>query len=413
MEAITIIAFFIERFTRNDIGGVKSYLRRIAKYLIANERKVVILTQLTKNDQERETVIEGIPVIRLDCGDLVDRIESFSSTPIDERMHLAKDLFNDNDLETTGLKLAGELAEFINKNKPQVIHFHNSYFITPYALYFLKQRLNTYTTPSFYFWTHSPPMDIILPDGKKDSIYSALGSFQNLFKGIFSVSHSVKDYLLKAGINSKVKYLGVDTEVFVKSEEKRKQIREKFGFSKNTFVILYTGRIIEEKGLDLFPIICKKLLKKSDSYNNIQFLLAGKGRYKGELVEKLKQENINHSFHFTALESEEDLAALYSSADCFLLPTRREALGLSLLEAMSCSLPCLVTDLPGVKEIITHGKNGIIFPADDISEIVRWVSALFSNKNMRDELAKQTRITITDTFSAEKHHSNFMRRLLL
>ncbi len=203
---MTIIVFFIERFNKNDIGGVKSYLRRIAKYLIDNERKVIILTQLTRNDQEKETVIEGIPVIRLDCGDLVDRIENFSNTPTEDRLQLAKSLFNDNDLETTGLKLAGELAEFINKNKPQVIHFHNSYFISPYALYFLKQRLNTYTIPSFYFWTHSPPMNIILPDGKEDSIYSALGSFQNLFKGIFSVSLSVRDYLLKAGINSKVKY---------------------------------------------------------------------------------------------------------------------------------------------------------------------------------------------------------------
>ncbi|MHA1155925.1 MAG: glycosyltransferase family 4 protein [Candidatus Heimdallarchaeota archaeon] len=394
------------------MGGVKSYLRRIAKYLIANEHKVVILTQLTKNDQEEETIIEGIPVKRLDCGDLVDRIEKFSTTPIEERMILAEDLFNDNDLETTGLKLAGELAEFINKNKPQVIHFHNSYFISPYALYFLKQRLNTYTTPSFYFWTHSPPMDIILPDGKKDSIYSALSSFQNLFKGIFSVSHSVKDYLLKAGINSKVKYLGVNTEVFAKNEEKRKQVREKFGISESAFVVLYTGRIIKEKGLDLFPTIYQELLKKGDSYVKIQFLIVGEGRYKEELIEKLKQEKIDHNFHFTAAETEEDLAVLYSSADCFLLPTRREALGLSLLEAMSCSLPCLVTDLSGVKEIITHGKNGIIFPKDDTTEIVRWISALFSNKNMREDLAQQTRITITEKFSAEMHYRNFIRRLL-
>lgn len=351
-------------------------------------------------------------MIRLDCGDLVDRIEKFSVTARDERMLLAKDLFNETDLETTGLKLAGELADFINKNNPQVIHFHNSYFISPYALYFLKQRLNTYTTPSFYFWTHSPSMDIILPSGKKDSIYSALSSFQNLFKGIFSVSQSVREDLLKAGINSKVKYLGIDTEVFVKNEEKRNQIREQFGISEYAFIVLYTGRIIKEKGLDLFPTISKELLKKGDTYTRIQFLIAGEGRYKEELIQKLKQENIDQRFHFTAVQSEEDLAALYSSADCLLLPTRREALGLSLLEAMSCSLPCLVTDLPGVKEIITHGKNGIIFPADDISEIVRWVSALFSNKTMRENLAKQTRGIITEKFSSEKHFRNFMLRLL-
>ena len=396
----------------DDIGGVKSYLRRISKYLIEQNKEVVILTQLTKNDQEEETVIDGIPVIRLDCGDLVDRIENFAKTSPEQRTNVAKDLFNKNDLETTGLKLAGELAEFINKRKPQVIHFHNSYFMTPYALYFLKQRLHTYSTPAFYFWTHSPPMDIIMPGGEKDSIYSALASFQNLFKGIFAISKSVQASLLKAGIKSKIKYLGVDTEKFIKNDEKRRETREKFGINENEFVILYTGRIIKEKGLDLLPEIYKELQKKGPSYYNIHFIIAGDGRYKEELLEKLKEEKIEQKFHFTVAFTDEDLVALYSSADCLFLPTRREAIGLSILEAMSCSLPCVATDLPGIKEIITHGKNGILFPQDNVSEIVRWLSAIFSNRNMRENLVENTRVTVEEQFSSLAHNRNFKLRLM-
>ena len=103
---------------------------------------------------------------------------------------------------------------------------------------------------------------------------------------------------------------------------------------------------------------------------------------------------------------------IYSSADCFILPSKREALGLSLIEAMSCSLPCIASDLPGIKELLTHTKNGLIVPPENKAELIRWISGLYSNKNLRKALGTEARKTVEEYFNFRTHLNYFMKRLL-
>ena len=273
----------------------------------------------------------------------------------------------------------------------------------------MKQKYNR--LPKFYFWVHSPSRELILPSGEKTNLYKTLASFQNVFTEIFSVSKSVFDNLQKPGIKNKVRYLGIDAKVFKKNTENKESIREKLGISQNAFVVLYTGRIIEDKGLDLLPDIAKQLIDRGDAYIKIHYLLVGDGDYKQTLEEKINQMGVHHRFHFAFAHTDEELVDYYSSADCFILPTRREALGLSLLEAMSCSLPCVVTDLPSIKETITHGKNGLLVPQDNISEFVRWISSIFSNKKIREEMSAEARTTIEENFDFNRHYRIFLMKL--
>ncbi len=251
-----------------------------------------------------------------------------------------------------------------------------------------------------------------MPDGTDSNLYEALRSFQNHFKGIFSVSKSVQNHMFKSGINSKVRYLGVDTEVFKKKDSPSFKIRENFNISEDAFVILYTGRIIKEKGLDILPEIYKKLIDRDKAFLTIHFLIIGAGKYRKEFEEQIKNENLDHRFHFAVVDSDEKLADIYSSVNCFILPSRREALGLSLLEAMSCSLPCIASDLPGINEIIKNTKNGLLIPLDNQTEYIRWISGLYINKNLRTDLGQAARVTAEEEFSFEIHVNYFIRRLL-
>lgn len=402
----------MERFSKNDIGGVKTYLRWLSKRLIADEKEVMIISLLSTQDNLREEIIDDIPVYRLDCGSFIDRINKFNSLPDSEKDIKAKEYFNENDIETTGLKLAEELAQFIKDKHPGVIHFHNSFFISPYALYFLKQKIELSRAPPFYFWVHSPSKNMILPNGKTADLYSALTSFQNLFKEIYAISNSVHKSLLNFGINSKVKYLGVDPNFYQRNDDRRKEIRNKLGFTDHSFVIIYTGRIIREKGLNLLPKIYKELIKRDQKNVFTRFLIVGDGNYKDELVKELEKEGISNRFTFLSPVSQEDLVDYYSSADCFILPSLREALGLSLLEAMSCSLPCVVNDLPSIHEIIQHPQNGIIIPQNNVSEYVRWISSLIINKQLRRTIADNARTTIEEKFNNQSHYKYFVFRLV-
>ncbi len=411
MEVYQIIAFFVERYAETDIGGVKTYLRRIIHSLAKADYESIIVTQKTKQYSKDEEEIDGIKVVRLDCGDFIDRIEMFNKLPQEERDEKAKEFFKKNDIEKTALKLANELNSFILKYKPNVIHFHNSYFLSPYALYFLKQNFRYQFPPSYYFWSHSPSMDLTLPDGSTSKLYSALKSFQNEYKGIFAISNSVNESMIKYGIDSKLKYLGVDLSVFTKRENPKTITRESLGIHPKAFVILFTGRILKEKGLDLLPEIFNQLIKRDEKYFAINFLVTGDGEYKAELQNIIKTKGFEKNFFFIRAQNEDELVDIYSLSDCFILPSRREALGLSLLEALSCSLPSIATDLPGIRELITHTKNGLLVPVDSVSEIIRWITGLYSNNTLRESLKEASRKSVEGLFSYETHLNFFIKRL--
>ena len=103
---------------------------------------------------------------------------------------------------------------------------------------------------------------------------------------------------------------------------------------------------------------------------------------------------------------------IYSQANFFIFPTRREAFGLSVVEAMSCSLPCITTDLPCIREIITHTINGILVEKDNILEFVRWISSIHLNSSLQKSLNLAARETIEKKFNFREHVDHFVRRLV-
>ncbi len=85
MEEFEIIVFFVERFSKDDIGGVKSYLRRIIHNFTEKGIKTKIVTLKTKIHPLEEETINGIDVVRLDCGDFLDRVDEFSKVASEKR----------------------------------------------------------------------------------------------------------------------------------------------------------------------------------------------------------------------------------------------------------------------------------------------------------------------------------------
>lgn len=372
----------------------------------------IILTQITESNQEKEEIIDDIKVLRFDCGDLVDRIKKFNDASEEEKQELSEKLFKPSDIENSAVKLSKELHLFIKESKPRAIHVHNSYFIVPYALYFLKQNHDTFPTTSFYFWSHSPASKLNLPSGEESNLYGVLTSFQNLFQRVFAISKSVQNDMTKMGIKSTVNYIGIDIDLFKKRSTLNTNFREKFNIDENAFLLLYSGRIIQEKGLAVLPEIYNEMITRDKSFLRMHVLIVGEGRYKNELVDLISKKKLENRFHFTSVNTDDELVDLYSSADCFILPSKREALGLSLIEAMSCSLPCIASDLSGIKELINHLQNGLIVPPENKQELIRWISGLYSNKNLRITLGSEARKTVEEYFNFRTHLDFFIKRLL-
>lgn len=176
---------------------------------------------------------------------------------------------------------------------------------------------------------------------------------------IIAISDSVKNEILQRGIpESKVcmVYNGVDTQKFV--EHKSKTPGEKK-------TIICVSRIYpEKKGQD---ILIKAAARLKCTRQDFQVLLAGEPpvehpEYLDELKEVIKEEHVEDKV--VLLGNRNDVPELLSTADVYVMPSRFEGFGISLVEAMLAKVPVVSSDLDGPHEIIKD-QYGYLFEKED------------------------------------------------
>ncbi|MFQ5952356.1 MAG: glycosyltransferase family 4 protein, partial [Candidatus Omnitrophota bacterium] len=174
---------------------------------------------------------------------------------------------------------------------------------------------------------------------------------------IICVSQTVKDKRFGhyPGISSKIDviYNGADTHEFVMDEQKRKTVRKELGIGSDKTLLGIIGLLVPLKGhLFLFKAM-KKVIEK---YPDVRLLVMGKAvdePYAAELKEEAWEMEEEKNVIF--LEPSDDIKAVLSALDIFILPSRREGFSRVLLEAMACSLPVIATDVSGNNEAIVDG----------------------------------------------------------
>jgi glycosyltransferase involved in cell wall biosynthesis len=135
-------------------------------------------------------------------------------------------------------------------------------------------------------------------------------------------------------------YNGIDTEQFKPPETKE--------FS-DKVQLVSTGRLIERKGFD-------HLIDALKGLDDFELTLIGEGNLEDELKEQAKKNKVRVSF--PGRIEHEDIPGYLQEADIFVLPSLNEGMSNSLLEAMACGLPVLVTDVGGSKELVKD--NGFV-----------------------------------------------------
>jgi len=124
--------------------------------------------------------------------------------------------------------------------------------------------------------------------------------------------------------------------------------------------LLFVGRLSVQKNLLLFLRALEGVSERFET------TLVGAGELEAELrhaVGDLRLRNVR--FHGRADGAE--LRELYRNADVFVLPSEREGMPLVLLEALAMALPIVATDIPGNRDVVVHGHNGILAPLGDPS----------------------------------------------
>ncbi|MGI0129483.1 MAG: glycosyltransferase family 4 protein [Thermoplasmata archaeon] len=135
-------------------------------------------------------------------------------------------------------------------------------------------------------------------------------------------------------------------------------------------VLAFTGRLVPHKGVD---VILEALTALPD---DVVLLVVGAGPRLPSLVSHARRLGVGDRVRFCASVSDDDLPRYLALADIFVFPSqsRLEGFGLAVAEAMAAGLPVVIADMPGVREVIEPGHEGLLAEpllATDLAQKVR------------------------------------------
>lgn len=172
-------------------------------------------------------------------------------------------------------------------------------------------------------------------------------------------------------------------------------LREELGIKKLDFVFIFLGRIVRDKGINELIEAFVKLAKKHD---NIKLLLVGYYNKNTALLSSETEKAVETHKHIVFLEWKEDVRPYLSIANALVFPSYREGFPNTVLQASAMKLPCIVTDINGCNEIITHKFNGSIIPVKNANALHNSMEKLLLNTDYRQALIKNSRQSICNNF---------------
>jgi glycosyltransferase involved in cell wall biosynthesis len=107
-----------------------------------------------------------------------------------------------------------------------------------------------------------------------------------------------------------------------------------------------------------------------------------------------------------------DVRPYLSAADAFVLTSHIEGLPFSVLEAMSCGLPCVVTNVGGNAEAVVHGVNGLVINPGSVEEVTRAIIYLRCHPEERARMAHASRLRAQTEFDIEARMADIKRLIL-
>lgn len=175
------------------------------------------------------------------------------------------------------------------------------------------------------------------------------------------------------------------------------ELKEKLGFKKDDFVLMFLGRISREKSLEALITEFSKL-SKIDS--KVKLLLVGGGPDADDFIELTKQLKIEDKVIFTGMVPPTEVAYYYQLGDIFVNFSMTETQGLTYIEALASGVPLLVKYDDNLEGVIENGINGFSFPNDN--DFIPLYKKMTENRVLLDEMTNNTTKSMK-RFSAENY----------
>ena len=183
---------------------------------------------------------------------------------------------------------------------------------------------------------------------------------------------------------------GIEVERFFKENIEERQVQElrkQLKLSKKDFVILFVGRLAEEKNIE-FLIDAEKELK--NKHDNIKLLIVGDGPDKEKYEALAKEKGLENHIIFTGKAAWGEMPYYYHVSNVFATASLSETQGLTVIEAMASSLVPICIEDEAFNSMVTDELNGLFFK--DQESYQKQILRLYDNKEELSHFNKQARI---------------------
>lgn len=278
-----------------------------------------------------------------------------------------------------------KLYKFLKNNRYDIVHTHTSKagFVGRLAAKLAEIPIIIHTVHGFAFHEESHPLFIY--------IFSCLERLASHWcDKIVTVSNFHKDWALKLGIGNDDKIIAIPNGIPFERVIPNKslvEIRKELGLSDNEFIILSTGRLAPQKGLEFLIRAIPYLDKILDKPYKV--LIVGDGPLRDYLKDLSKKLDVENKVMFLGFRS--DIGNFLNISDVVVLPSLWEGLSISLLEAMAAGKPVVTTTIGSNKEVIQDGYSGILVPKKDPIALADAISKLLNDREFSSKLGKNAK----------------------
>jgi len=190
--------------------------------------------------------------------------------------------------------------------------------------------------------------------------------------------------------------VGIDPEMFKPMD--KYALREKYKLFKNDKIILYVGRHSKEKELDVLIKSFRNVKAKS---TNCKLLLVGDGREKSNLKDLVSVLKLNNVIFMDAVEHNK-IPEIMNCADIFALCSLYEGMPTVVLEALTCGIPVVSTDVGDVHKVVKDGETGYIVKTRTEEELSdKLIKTLLNSDRFKENCIKTAQEYLWDKISKQ------------
>lgn len=222
---------------------------------------------------------------------------------------------------------------------------------------------------------------------------------------ILAVSNFTKDRLIQQHRidEKKITVLNncLDPYLPAPHSEKDKGLMEKYGIKKADIVLFTLTRLSSKELYKGYDHVLLSLKGLKENHGDIKYIIAGKydEQEKKRLDDIISNTGIGNEVIFTGYIPDEELAAHFSLADVYVMPSKKEGFGIVFIEAMYYGLPVIAGNKDGSADALQNGQLGMLVDCDNPSEIKNAIEKVIGNRN----LYKPDPVTLNRLFSYDTY----------